>query len=88
MNLSNKIVEIFENLLEEKEIEIPCSDKTEESERHQGGNSVKLYGMEYFNLVDEVRGLLNGYPCIVNGSEKGKLSIPFEADNPYAYVDK
>ena len=88
MNLSNKIVEVFENLLEEKGIEIPCSDKTEESERHQDGNCAKLYGMEYFNLVDEISGWLNGYPCIVNGSDTGKLSIPFEADNPSVYVDK
>mgnify|MGYP005915210993 CR=1 FL=1 len=88
MNLSNKIAEIFENLLEKKGIEIPCSDKVEEAERHQDGNSAKLYGMEYFNLVDEISGLLNGYPCIINGSETSKLSIPFEADNPSVYVEK
>lgn len=58
MSLAHEIVELFEQLLEEKGIEVPCSDEAEESERHEGGNVAKLYGMEYAKLVDKVEELL------------------------------
>lgn len=58
MSLAHEIVELFENLLEEKGIEIPCKDEAEQSERHEGGNVAKLYGMEYANLIDKVEELL------------------------------
>ena len=57
-HLSEDIVDIFENLLDEKNIEIPCNDPVEEEGRHDGGNDVKIYGTEYFDLVAQVRELL------------------------------
>ena len=56
--LATEVVELFENLLDEKGIEIPCKDLTEQKERHDGNNVAKLYGMEYFNLVSDVQSLL------------------------------
>lgn len=52
------IVEIFENLLEEKGIEIPCDDSTEENTRHDGGNTSKIYGTEYYTLMEQIQELL------------------------------
>lgn len=55
------IGELFENLLEEKNIDIPCADKDEENERRTDeGNSARIYGMEWANLVDSIESYLNG----------------------------
>ena len=48
----------LKNLLDEKNIEIPCNDPTEEGHRHDDGNDAKIYGTEYFDLVAQVRELL------------------------------
>ena len=56
--LATEIVELFENLLDEKGIEIPCEDSIEQKDRYDGGNCAKLYGMEYYNLVAAVQELL------------------------------
>lgn len=61
MKLANEIVELFEELLNEKGIEIPCEDSVEQNERYAGGNEAKLYGTEYWNLVDEVESLIDFY---------------------------
>lgn len=53
-NLAMDIVDLFDELLSEKDIEVPCSNQDEESERHDNGNCACLYGMEYWNLVDRV----------------------------------
>lgn len=53
-----QIVELFENLLEEKKIEVPCADDDEQKERHLNGNSAKLYGMEFWSLVDKIEAML------------------------------
>lgn len=61
LELACSIAELFEDLLEEKKMVIPCSDPTEEKERHYGGNSAALYGMEFWSLVDSIEEkLLNG----------------------------
>ncbi len=57
-HLAEDIVDVFENLLDEKNIEIPCNDPTEEEHRHDDGNDAKIYGTEYFDLVAQVRELL------------------------------
>ena len=57
-NLAEDIVDLFYELLAEKDIEVPCSDPDEEAERHDNGNYTCLYGMEYWNLVDKVEQLL------------------------------
>lgn len=56
--LATEIVELFEELLDKKGIEIPCEDVTEQKERYDGNNVAKLYGMEYFDLVSNVQSLL------------------------------
>lgn len=56
--LATEIVELFEELLDKKGIEIPCEDAIEQKERCDGNNVAKLYGMEYFDLVSNVQSLL------------------------------
>lgn len=56
--LAADIVDLFDELLAEKDIEVPCSDQDEEAERHDNGNCACLYGMEYWNLVDQVEHIL------------------------------
>lgn len=58
METASAIVELFEDLLEEKGIEIPCQDEVAQKERYDGGNKAKLYGMEYYDLTDKVLRLL------------------------------
>lgn len=59
--LACSIAELFEDLLDEKKMVIPCSDPVEEKERHDGGNTAALYGMEFWSLVDSIEAkLLNG----------------------------
>lgn len=48
------IVEIFEDLLDDKEINVPCEDWGEESERSINESSARVYGSEYGNLVDKI----------------------------------
>ncbi len=48
------IVEIFEDLLDEKEINVPCEDWGEESERRINESSARVYGSEYGNLIDKI----------------------------------
>lgn len=56
--LATEIVELFEDLLDEKGIEIPCADEVEQKDRYEGGNDAKLYGMEYWNLIDTIQAML------------------------------
>ena len=48
------IVEIFEDLLDDKEINVPCEDLGEESERRINESSARVYGSEYGNLIDKI----------------------------------
>lgn len=50
--LTDSIVDEFEQYLTEKNLEIPCADADEEAVRHDGDNCAKLYGMEYSKLYD------------------------------------
>lgn len=61
MDLIGEIVEVFEELLDEKGIEIPCEDETEQRERYLDGNNAKIYGMEYWNLIDKIENLLEKF---------------------------
>ena len=58
LKLAAEIVELFENLLDEKGIEIPCADEEEQRVRYDGKNDAKVYGMEYYNLEATVLALL------------------------------
>ena len=57
--LAADIVDAFDSFLASKNIEIPCDDPEEEAERHNDDNCACLYGMEYWNLVDQVEFILN-----------------------------
>ena len=57
--LAAYIVDVFDSFLASKNIEIPCTDPEEEAERHDNDNCACLYGMEYWNLVDQVEFMLN-----------------------------
>ena len=57
-NLAADIVDLFDEFLAKKNIEVPCSDPDEEAERHNDGNCACLYGMEYWGLVDLVEQIL------------------------------
>ena len=59
-NLATDIVDVFDDFLASKNIEIPCADPEEEAERHDD-NCACLYGMEYWDLVDQVEFMLNTY---------------------------
>ena len=48
------IVEIFEDFLDDKEINVPCEDWGEESERRINESSARVYGSEYGNLIDKI----------------------------------
>lgn len=52
------ILDVFEDLLDSKGIEIPCEDEREQDERHDGGNEAKIYGSEYGELYDAIEKIL------------------------------
>ncbi len=56
--LACRIADLFEDLLDQKRIEIPCEDANEQVERYHEGNTARLYGMEYWGLVDKIEELL------------------------------
>lgn len=56
--LAARIVVLFDDLLDQKGVEVPCEDPDEQAERHEGGNGACLYGMEYWTLVDKIEEML------------------------------
>ena len=46
-----EIIDQFEQLLEEKDISIPCEDSAE-------GNNARIYGAEYWRLEDGIHKIL------------------------------
>lgn len=57
-DLAFYVVDIFEDLLDEKGIDIPCADSSEEEDRHENENVARIYGTEYGDLIDRVEALL------------------------------
>ena len=53
------IVEAFEDLLDRKGISIPCQSELEETERSLENNTAKIYGSEYWDLVNGIEFILN-----------------------------
>lgn len=52
---ATEIVELFEDVLDRFNIFIPADDEQEERERARDGENIaKLYGMVYWNLVEDV----------------------------------
>lgn len=58
MKKAAEIIELFEDLLEEKNITITCADPEEEKDRSKSKSDARIYGMEYVNLVDAVEAIL------------------------------
>lgn len=54
------VVELFERLLDYKGIDIPCSDTAEQSVRYEEENCARLYGTEYYELIDDVVNVIYG----------------------------
>lgn len=52
-NIASEIVEEFEKVLDKYEIDIPSGDEPDGNK-----SRARLYGMPYFNLVDEVEDLV------------------------------
>ena len=52
------IVDLFEQLLDSKEIDIPCSDEAEQSTRYKKGNCARIYGIEYCELIDGIMNII------------------------------
>ena len=59
MDITNQIMELFEDLLEEKNLLIPCDDEEEERMRYEDENTARIYGMEYYNLSEKIEELLS-----------------------------
>ena len=57
-DLAFYVVDIFEDLLDEKDIDIPCADSSEEDDRRENESAARIYGTEYGDLVDRVEALL------------------------------
>lgn len=57
-DLAFYVVDVFEDLLDEKNIDIPCADSSEEEDRRENESAARIYGTEYGNLVDRIEALL------------------------------
>lgn len=57
-DLAFYVVDIFEDLLDKKDIDVPCADSSEEDDRRKNENAARIYGTEYGDLVDRVEALL------------------------------
>lgn len=53
-DIAASILEQFEDLLDDKNIKIPCGDMDEESDRDAEENEAAIYGTEYGKLLDGV----------------------------------
>lgn len=53
-DIAASILEQFEDLLDDKNIKIPCDDMDEESDRDAEENEASIYGTEYGRLLDGV----------------------------------
>ena len=58
MKKAAEIIELFEDLLEEKNITITCADPEEEKDRSKSKSDARIYGIEYGTLVDAVEAIL------------------------------
>lgn len=57
-DLAFYVVDIFEDLLDEKDIDIPCADSSEEDDRRENESAARIYGTEYGDLVNRIEELL------------------------------
>lgn len=57
-DLAFYVVDIFEDLLDQKDIDIPCADSSEEDDRRKNESAARIYGTEYGDLVNRIEELL------------------------------
>ena len=79
------IVDLFEQLLDSKEIDIPCSNEEEQSTRYKEGNCARIYGIEYCELIDGIMNIIyeptnsteitNGFKSILKEAGRYESSI-------------
>lgn len=55
---ADAIIDAFEDLLNEKGIDIPCAEADEEAARHEDNNTARIFGSEYYMLEDLICGIL------------------------------
>ena len=58
MKKAAEIIELFEDLLEKKNITITCADPEEEKDRNNSKFDARIYGTEYWNLADAIETIL------------------------------
>lgn len=90
MTIVQEILEIFEDYLEEKGVEI------NNPERAESDTAAQLYGTEYGDLENKITNLITTYPCDVEAGwrvfdgdliriKRGKLEI--KSDALMGYID-
>ena len=52
------MTDLFEDLLADKGIVVPCESEDEEKDREDTEDAASLYGSEYSDLIDEVENLI------------------------------
>lgn len=72
------ILEVFEELLDSKGIEIPCEDEGEQEERQYVENDAKIYGTEYGKLYDAIEQILSENPISFPLDVKPEMLTPTE----------
>ena len=55
---TNQIIEVFENVLSERDIVIPTSVKEMEDDNSAEGNDAVLYGSDYGEILDGIEEVL------------------------------
>lgn len=54
MEFACEIIGIFEHLLDEKGISIPCADASDQEERQENEEAGRIYGAEYYSLENSI----------------------------------
>ena len=90
MKIAQEIIEVFENYLEKKKIEI------DNPEREQSGDGAcQIYGTEYGEIEEKINQILSGKDCVIlscmgnaNATieiEDGMINVRSEQLNNYLY---
>lgn len=61
MEFACEIIGIFEHLLDEKGISIPCADTSDQEERLENEEAGRIYGSEYYSLEDDIMEAIEKY---------------------------
>lgn len=57
-DIAANVTDLFEDLLADKGIVVPCASEDEEKDREDTEDAASLYGSEYSDLIDEVENLI------------------------------